>query len=70
MKELIWLIHKTLVIVIMLCTVAVALVMVAAVIGYGEYKMTTTGDIMWALFYVPHVVFIVWYTRKRAKTNH
>lgn len=48
---------------------AVGLVMVCIVFGYGEYQMTTTGDLRWALFYVPHAILLIWYIHTKYKQN-
>ena len=46
---------------------AIAMILGLALISYGEFMITTTGDMRWALFYVPHVVCLVWFIVRKTK---
>lgn len=39
-------------------------------ISYGEYKVNTTGNLWWLLFYVPHLVCGVWYLKYKSKHTY
>ena len=57
----------TIIVKAVVCTIA--LILGVALISYGEFMMTSTGDIRWALFYVPHLVCIVWFIVYKSKSN-
>lgn len=52
--------------VLMLVGVSLAILLVMFLVSYGEYMATTTGNMWWLLFYVPHVVWMVWYIKLNA----
>ena len=69
MKKVLATLYKfaALVVSVLLVTIGVACSLVA--ISYGEFMITTTGNMLWALFYIPHAIALVWYVKYRSKGN-
>ena len=62
-------IEQAITIIVKATVCAIAVVLGVALISYGEFMITSTGDMRWALFYVPHTVLLVWFMIRKAKNN-